>query len=158
MTAGVPTRAARYFNPFRLATYLLVLFCAGHTWGALLSTSHFSDASDAVLHAMQSVHFKVQTFDVTWFGFYLGFGWLDSVFFLFSAAVTWFLGGLTRCEQRALAPIIWALFLSYVACAGLSWAYFFFAPGIFSTLIAVLLARESFRTLQPASAKGQVAV
>ena len=157
MTAAIPSRAASYFNPFRLSTYLLILFCAGHTWGALLSTPHFSDASDAVVHAMRSVHYNVQAFDDTWFGFYLGFGWLNSVFFLFSAVVTWFLGGLTRCEQRAVAPIIWALFFSYAACAGLSWAYFFFPPGIFSTLIATLLALESFKTLQSGTAKGQVA-
>jgi hypothetical protein len=139
---------AKYFNPFRLTTYLLILFCAGHTWGALLSNPHFGPGGDAILHAMKSVHFQVQGFERTWFGFYMGFGLTVSIFFVFSAAMTWFLGGLVRCEQRALAPLTWALFLSYLVNTVLSWTYFFPAPGIFSTLIAVLLGYECLKTLR----------
>ena len=139
---------ARYLNPFRLATYLLILYCAGHTWGALLSTPHFGLGADAVRHAMKSVHFQVQGSDNTWFGFYFGFGLTVSIFFLFSAAMTWFLGGLVRCEQRALAPLTWSLFLSYAASTLLAWTYFFPAPGIFSTLITGLLGYECLKTLR----------
>jgi hypothetical protein len=147
----------RYFNPFRLATYLLILYCAGHTWGTILSTPHFGEASDAVAYAMKSVHFNVQGFECTWFGFYVGFGLLVSIFFLCSAAVTWFLGGLARSEQRGLAPITWALFLSYLASAVIAWAYFFVAPGVFSTLIAALLGFQCLKTIQPELANKRVA-
>lgn len=148
---------ARYFNPFRLATYLLILYCAGHTWGALLSTPHFGQASDAVFRAMKSVHFQAQGADSTWYGFYMGFGLMVSVFFLFSAAMTWFMGGLVRCEKRALAPLIWGLFLSYIANTVLAWAYFFPAPIIFSTLISALLGFEALKTVRPAPARKRAA-
>src|SRR5262249_494188 len=139
---------ARYLNPFRLATYLLTLYCAGHTWGALLSTLHFGLGADAVRPATNSVHFQVQGSASTWFGFYFGFGLSFPIFFLFSAEMTWFLGGLVRCEQRALAPLTWALFLSYAATTVLAWTYFFPAPGTFSTLIAGLLGYECLKTLR----------
>lgn len=139
---------AKYFNPFRLTTYLLVLYCAGHTWGALLSTPRFGTGSDVVFHAMKSVHFQAQGFERTWFGFYFGFGLLVSIFFLFSATMTWFMGGLVRCEQRALAPLTWALFLSYAASSVLAWTYFSPTPGIFSTLISALLGFEAFKTVR----------
>jgi len=138
----------RYFNGFRLSSYVLVLFFAGHTWGALLSVPHFGPAADAVLTEMKSVHFLAQNSNDTWFGFYLGFGWLVSVFFLFSAVVTWHLGGLEREEQRAMAPIVWALFLSYVVSAYLSWTYFFVAPGVFSIAVAALLGFECLKILK----------
>jgi hypothetical protein len=136
----------RYFNGFRLSSYLLVLFCAGHSRGALLSTPHFGPEADAVLSSMKSVHFVAQHANDTWFGFYLGFGWLVSVFFLFSAVVTWHLGGLQSAdERRAMAAIIWALFLSYAASSYLSWTYFFIAPGVFSTAVAAILGFECLK-------------
>ena len=141
-----PGISARYLNPFRLTTYLLILYCIGHTWGALLSTPHFGAAADAVLSSMKSVHFTVQGFGRTWFGFYFGFGLFDSIFFLLSAAITWFLGGWVPARQRTLAPFIWALFLSQAAGAVLAWTYFFTAPGVFSTLISALLGFEALKS------------
>src|SRR5262249_29868280 len=123
----------KYLNPFRLTTYLLILHFLGHTSGALLSTPHFGAESDVVVATMKSVHFRAQTSTCTWFGFYLGFGWLVSIFFLFSAVLTWFLGGLSTAEQRSWSVITWALFLSYALSAIIAWRYFFAAPFFFST-------------------------
>jgi hypothetical protein len=131
--------AGSYFNPFRLASYLLILYCAGHTWGALLSVPRFGAESLAVMSAMKSVHFRCQTSDCTWFGFYFGFGLFLSVFLLFSAAVTWFIGGLGRDGQDRLFPITWMLFLTFVAGTVIAWEYFFALPALFSTAIAALI-------------------
>jgi hypothetical protein len=135
-------RMRKHLNPLRLAAVLLVLYCVGHTTGALLSTPDFGPASDGVVSAMKAVHFQVQGSDCTWFGFYEGFGWLVSVFFLFSAVVAWLLGGVPREGRRSLAIIIWALFASHLADAILAYRYFFLPPMIFSTAIAALLAVE----------------
>jgi hypothetical protein len=42
-------QASRYLNPLRLSAYFLVLYCVGHTRGALLSIPSFGPAGDAVL-------------------------------------------------------------------------------------------------------------
>jgi hypothetical protein len=141
-TGERPGFAARYLNPFRLAAYLLVLFCIGHTTGALISVPSFGGQADAILAAMKSTHFQCQTSDCTWLGFYLGFGWIASIFFLASAAIAWFLGGVSRSAQRTLKPVAWTLFLSHTAGAVVVWTWFFIVPQVFATLVAVLLGYE----------------
>jgi hypothetical protein len=135
----------RYLNPFRLTTMLLVPYCLGHTFGALVSTPHFGADSDAVMTAMKSVHFQANGSDCTWLGFYLGFGYNVSIFFLFSGALTWFLGGMSLSDQRRWAPITWALFVSYAVTVVLAVMYFFAAPIVFSSLIALLLGIQGIR-------------
>jgi hypothetical protein len=142
----------KYCNPLRLTTYLLLLFCFGHTKGALVSMPRFGSESDAVATAMQTVHFTAQGADCTWYGFYLGFGYFVSIFFLLSAALTWFLGGLELRQQRAWSPIVWALFLCYAGDTYLSWRYFFIAPLVFSTAITALLGVQCLRLLRPVAA------
>jgi len=141
-SAQRPGFAARYLNPFRLTAYILILFCLGHSSGALIRLPSFGSASDGILAAMKTTHFQCQTSDCTWFGFYLGFGWMVSVFFIVAAAIAWYLGGRTRAEQRALKPIAWALFLGNVVNAGIAWTWFFMAPQVFATIVAVLLGYE----------------
>ena len=133
---------ARYLNPFRLAAYVLILFCLGHTSGALIRLPSFGAQGDTVLAAMKATHFRCQTSDCTWFGFYLGFGWMVSVFFLVVAALAWYLGGRSRVEQRALKPVAWALFLGTLANSVIAWNWFFIAPQVFGTVVAVLLGYE----------------
>ena len=140
-----PGLAARFFNPLRLAAVVLLLFCLGHSLGALVNTPSFGAQSDAVWSAMRATHFRCQTSDCTWFGFYEGFGWNVSIFFLMSAAIAWFLGGLDRQRLRSLAPIVWALFLANVAGAVLAFTWFFAAAQIFATATAVLLAVACLR-------------
>ena len=139
---------AKYLNLFRIATYILIVVAIGHTWGALLSIPGLGPDGDRVLAAMKSVHFRCLTRDCTWYSYYYGFGMMLSVFLLLSAAITWFIGGLGDREQRALAPITWALFLSYVATSFLAWRYLFPPPAIFSVVIAALLGVQSFRSVR----------
>ena len=72
----------RFGNPYRLASYVLGLYAMGHTAGALISTPKFGTAADAVATSMKSVHFEAQGFETSWYGFYLGFGWFVSLFFI----------------------------------------------------------------------------
>jgi hypothetical protein len=144
----------RWLNPLRIAAVLLVLYCAGHTSGALLSTPSFGPASDAVATAMKTVRFAALGSDCSWFGFYEGFGWAVSIFFLFSAFVAWVLGGIVRNERRPVASVVWALFLSQFANAILAFKYFFLPPMIFSTAITVLLGIECVLVSRAARSAG----
>jgi len=63
---------------------------------------------------------------------------------LVAAAIAWYLGGRSRVEQRALKPVAWALFLGNVANAVIAWNWFFIAPQVFATIVAVLLGYECF--------------
>jgi len=137
-----PGFVARYLNPFRLVAYIMILYFLGHSMGALIVMPSFGAQSDTVLAAMTSTHFPCQTSECTWFGFYLGFGWTVSIFFLVSAALAWFIGGRSLAEQRALKPIAWTLFLANVAGAVIAWTWFFIAPQVFATAVVALLGYE----------------
>jgi hypothetical protein len=134
-----------YLTPYRLATYLLLIFAAAHTFGGLLFPPSHGPASDAVLASMKSVHFNFNGADCTFYGFHLGFGFMASVFQLLSAALTWHLARFPRGDP-VLGPVAWALFVAHGAATVLSWRYFFAGPGVFSTVVTVLLGWESLTT------------
>jgi hypothetical protein len=142
---GRSSQMRKYLNPLRLTTLLLVLYCLGHTLSALVSTPPFGAQSDAVAAAMKSVHFEFSGSVCTWYGFYLGFGYEVSIFFLFSGVLTWFLGGMSLPDQRRWAPILWALFVSYSATIVLAVRYLFIVPIVFSSLITLLLGLQGVR-------------
>jgi hypothetical protein len=135
----------KYLSLYRIVTYLLLFFAATHTVGGLLISRSRGPEADAVLAAMRATHFACQGADCTWYGLYFGFGLLVTVFLLFSAAVCWRLGGLSAGERAPLAPVAWALFICHILVAVLSWTYFFIAPGVVATLIAVLLGIPCIR-------------
>jgi hypothetical protein len=137
---------ARYFNEFRIAAYVLVLYALGHTFGALVSTPQFGAESDAVVASMKTVHFVTQGVERTWYGFYLGFGAFDSVFFAMSVYIAWRLGGAAAQDRRILLPIGWALLASHAVGAVLAVVYFFPVPIAFSAVVTVLLAVGCVRT------------
>lgn len=129
----------RYFNFYRLASYTLGLFAFGHTLGALANTPRLGSASDEVVGMMQSVGILAQGSRTTWYNFYLAFGYFDTVFFLFSMVVAWFLGGKSPEERRALWPIAWALFASQVGGLVIAQRFLFPAPVAFSGALVLLL-------------------
>ncbi len=135
----------KYLGPYRIATYLLVLFCAGHTAGGMLEQKSLGPASDAVFSAMKAVHFDFNGADCTWYGFWFAFGLTASVFLLLSAVAAWTLDAAGPEHWSSVAPIAWALFASHAFHVFLSWRYFFAGPGVLSTIITVLLGLGAFR-------------
>jgi hypothetical protein len=140
---GIPTVQrgvlGRYFNPYRIAAYLMVLYTLGHTVGAVIGTPEFGPQSDTVVSSMKTVRVMVQGTERTWYDFYRGFGAFVSVFFMFSTWFAWYVGGMSRAERRTFHSITWALVLAWVGGAALAWEYFFAVPQIFSTVITVIL-------------------
>lgn len=149
-----PSVAARYFNPLRVATYLLVFYTFGHTVGALFNTPSFSPQAEAVLASMRTVHFPVQGVERTWFNFWFGFGLIDSVFFIASAAIAWFLGGRSPEDRRSLRFITWTLFLGYAASIVIILQDFFMGPLLFSTLITICFGIECWKVTRSSPARG----
>jgi len=141
----------RHFTPFRIATYLLLIFCAGHTLGGMLAQKSLGPESDAVFASMKAVHFNFNGSTCSWYGFWFGFGLMVSVFLLLSAVVVWRLDGARPESWPAMSPIAWALVAAYACTAALSWAYFFAGPGVIATLVTLLLAFGAARKRMPAA-------
>lgn len=135
----------RHFTPFKLSTYLLLLFFVGHTFGGMFAQKSMGPASDQVFEAMKSVHFDFNGSDSTWYGFWFGFGLMVSVYLLLTAFVTWRLDRVAPQHFAVVAPIAWGVALAQAATAVLSVLYFFAGPATFATLVTALVVTGTLR-------------
>ena len=140
-------------NSYRVATALLVVFCALHTIGGLLLPYDYGAPGNNVLASMEQVHFDFFGSDCSFYGFHMGFGLMVSVFLAVSAAITWTLGNprvrANPVVVREMRPIALALMVAYAGTALLSWKYFFIGPFGFSTAITVLIGQGFLKSGLP---------
>jgi hypothetical protein len=121
----------------RVASILSLLFAAGHTLGGRQSWSPAGETE--VLQAMRSFRFDAEGVSRSYLEFYLGFGFILSVYLLLQAVVLWQLATLARVEPARLRPLVAAFLLAQVAAGVLAWRFIFAIPAVFSALIALSL-------------------
>ena len=127
---------------YRIASVLLLLFAAGHTFGFRQNIPEWG--AGAVLGLMRSVHFDAQGFTRSYWDFFSAFGLFFSVFLLFAAVLAWLLGGFPPETLARVRSIAWALAICFVAITALSFRYAFTIPIVFSTLITVCLTAAAW--------------
>jgi hypothetical protein len=120
---------------YRISSLLLVLFALGHTIGFRQVDPQWG--ADTVVSGMRGVRFEVQSFNRTYWDFFTGFGLFVSVFLLFAAVLAWRFGSMSPERLSAIPVERWSFALCFVLIAGLTWRYFFVAPGVLSTLAAL---------------------
>jgi hypothetical protein len=120
---------------YRISSGLLVLFALGHTIGFRRVDPRWN--VDGVVNGMRSVSFDVQGLHRTYWDFFSGFGLFVSVFLVFGAILAWQFGSMSRERLSAIPIQRWSFAICFVFIAVLSWRYFFVAPGVFSTLVAL---------------------
>jgi hypothetical protein len=134
---------------YRVASVLLLLFAAGHTFGFRQNNPEWG--ASAVIELMRSVHFDAQGFTRTYWDFFSAFGLFFSVFLLFAAILAWLLAGLPAETLARVQSIQWALAVCFVAVTALSWRYAFTTPLVFSILITVCLVAAAWLSAKPQS-------
>jgi hypothetical protein len=123
----------------RVASVLTLIFCAGHTYGAL-NVSSSDPEQAAVFMAMQAFPFNIMGARRTHWEFYRGFSLLFSLTLLLLAVLLWQLADLAKSDPARARPFVGSLFLAYVGFTVLCGVYFFMAPAAFSAAVAVCLA------------------
>ena len=123
---------------YRIASLLLVLFAAGHTFG-FLKFKPPTPEGVAVHDAMKNVRFQVRGKTFSYDGFYTGFGLVISAQLLFSAFLAWYLGSLASSNPQTIGILGWAFCAFEIACLVLSWIYFFPITVLLSVLVVVCL-------------------
>ncbi|MFT3837615.1 MAG: hypothetical protein QM723_11525 [Myxococcaceae bacterium] len=129
----------RFLTPFRLAAYLLLLFCAGHTAGGMLAQKSLGADSDVVFAQMKTVHFVFNGADSTWYGFWMGFGLTVSAFLLLVALAAWQLDAVSAQAWPSVSVIAWGLVAAMAFNGVMAVKFFFLGPTVFSALITGLL-------------------
>jgi len=123
----------------RTASVLTLIFCAGHTYGAL-NPSTRSPEEAAVFMAMQAFPFSIMGFRRTHWDFYRGFSLLFSATLLLLAVLLWQLGAIASSDPVRARPLIATLCLGYIAFTVLCGLFFFTAPAALSAAAAICLA------------------
>jgi hypothetical protein len=129
---------------YRIAAGILVLFFLGHTFGFRGTNPPFG--VDAVVAAMQSVHFDLQGSSRTYWDLYSGLGFSSSVYLLFFAVLAWQLGGLPAATLASLRVITWAFALCFAAVTFVCVRYVFIFPVGFCAATTVCLAAAAWRS------------
>ena len=122
---------------YRIAAVLLVLWTIGHTIWFRQGDPQWR--AESVIALMRSFHFDVMGFSRTYWDFFVGFGFIVSVFLVFAAVLAWHLGGLSQETLRQIPVVTWSLAICFVGTTVLSWMYFFTLPIIFSSVISLCL-------------------
>lgn len=138
---------------YRIASILLLLFAAGHTWGFRQVDPKWG--VDSLISSMRSIHFDMNGFDRTYWGFFVGFGLFVTALMVFAAIVAWQLGGLAPGTLAGMRLIAWGFVVCFAAVAYLSWRYFFTIPLVFSIAILLCLTAAAWISGKP-SPKGSV--
>jgi hypothetical protein len=122
---------------YRIASVLLVLFGLGHQFGFRRVDPRWG--VDSALGTLKVTQFRVQGMTRTYWDFFSGFGFFVTVLLFFAAILAFQLGGLSKETPRSLSFVTWAVGLSFVVITLLTWRYFFIAPLVFSSLVALCL-------------------
>ena len=122
---------------YRAASVLLVLFAFGHQLGFRRVDPRWG--VNAAIEALKTTQFQVQGMTRTYWDFFSGFGFFVTVLLVFAAVLAFQLGGLPKESLRGLRLVMWGFALCFVVITLLTWRYFFIAPLIFSSLVALCL-------------------
>lgn len=131
----------------RAAAVVSLLYCLGHTSGFPWAPGT-GEAATAVVQQMQAVPFEVDGETRTYSDFYLGFGFIISVFLAGQAVSLWCIERLAAPEPARLVPLLVVMSLGALVNAYLAYRYFFALPAIFSVVITLLLAGAIARALR----------
>ena len=122
---------------YRVASVLLVLFGLGHQLGFRRVDPRWG--VDSAIGALKASQFQVQGMTRTYWDFFSGLGFFVTVFLFFAAILAFQLARLSRESLRSLGLVRWAFAVSFVMITLLSWRYFFVAPLVFSSFVALCL-------------------
>lgn len=122
---------------YRVAAVLLTLFGLGHQLGFRQIDPRWG--VDSALGTLKATQFEVQGMTRTYWDFFSGFGFFVTVLLFFAAILAFQLGGLQKETLRSLGLVRWSFALSFVVITGLAWRYFFTAPLVLASLVAICL-------------------
>ena len=143
MTLNPPEERVKPALFYRIASVLLVLFAALHTFGFRQVDPQWG--VESLISSMRSIHFDIMGTQRTYWDFFVGFGLFFTIFLVFTAVLAWQLGGLSRQNLAIMRGTAWALVICYAAVTVLAFQYAFVVPIVFSVLIFLCLTAAAWQ-------------
>ncbi|MDQ2776742.1 MAG: hypothetical protein M3Y57_17755 [Acidobacteriota bacterium] len=133
---------------YRVASVLLLLFAALHTFGFRQVDPHWG--VDELISLMRPTHFDILGTSRTYWDFFVGFGLFFSIFLVFTAILAWQLGGLPRQTLAVMRGTAWTLVICFAAVTIVGFRYALIVPIVFSILILLCLTAAAWFSAKPA--------
>jgi hypothetical protein len=122
----------------RGASVLSVLLALGHTAGGL---QHWSPPGETeVLRSMGAFRFDALGSSRSYLDFYLGFGYIISLYMLAQGLLLWQLASLASLVDARARPLVATFLAVSVGATALDWALFFVVPTVLNLVISICLA------------------
>jgi hypothetical protein len=126
----------------RVAAVFSVLLALGHTAGGL---QHWSPPGETeVLRSMGTFRFDALGSNRSYLDFYLGFGYIISLYMFAQGLLLWQLASLASLPDAKLRPIVATFLAVSVGATALGWALFFVVPTVSNLMISICLALAWF--------------
>jgi hypothetical protein len=122
----------------RGASILSVLLALGHTAGGLQDWS--PPGKTEVLQSMGTFRFDAFGSNRSYLDFYLGFGYIISLYMLAQALLLWQLASLASLSDARVRPLVATFLAVSVGATALDWALFFVVPAVSNLVISICLA------------------
>ena len=126
----------------RITSLITLILAIGHSLGGVTSWS--AEGETDALRVMQTFRFDTAGVSRTYFDFYLGFGFVVSVYLLLQAVLLWQLATLAKTEARRIRPLLISFLLACVVSAGISWKFIFAVPAVSFAVVAAGLGLALF--------------
>ena len=130
---------------FRTASVLTALFAVLHTIG-FLGFQPDDPAARHVRAAMDTTYFAAGDVQVSFGGFYIGFGLSVTAALLLAAVLSWWLAYVARENPRLVFVPAWALAVFHLISLVLAFRFFFAPPAAFSAAILLCLLFATWAT------------
>jgi len=122
----------------RVAAVLSLFLALGHTSGGI---QHWSPPGETdVLRSMDTFRFDALGSNRSYLDFYLGFGYIISLYVFAQVALLWQLASLASLPDARVRPMVATFLAVSVGATVLAWALFFVVPTVFNLVISICLA------------------
>jgi hypothetical protein len=126
----------------QIASVISLIFTLGHTMGGRKQWSPMGD--NEVLKAMTDVKFQAMGVKRSYLDFFMGFGWLLSVFMLMETILLWQLASLAQTDPARIRPLIGVMALATAGTGVIAWRFIFPVPALFSAVLALVIGLAYF--------------
>ena len=132
---------------YRIASVLLLLFAALHTFGFRQVDPQWG--VEPLISLMRSTHFDIMGTSRTYWDFFVGFGLFFTTFLAFTAVLAWQLGSLSHESLAMMRGTAWALVICFAVVTILAFRYAFVVPIVLSILILLCLTAAAWLAAKP---------
>lgn len=131
----------------RVSSILVFLETAGHLTGYPWTSNHVFQETQLV-RSMKAVDYLFFGERSSYWNLYLGWGLFITVLLLTLAIILWFLSNLARLAPRQVGVIIGIISANLLACAYLSFRFFYLPSSLLLSVTFVILLAAAVRLMR----------